>query len=114
MAWQHLADTSDLSERDVIGRQHGAQAIAIYKVDGDYYATSDICTHANGRLSEGEIFEGYVECPVHFGLFEIATGKAQGAPVTSDLATYPVRVDGTQILVELPDELDQEKAPRRA
>jgi nitrite reductase/ring-hydroxylating ferredoxin subunit len=103
MGWVHLANTSDFGPSSVIGRVSGARSIAIYHVDGKYYVTSDICTHANGVLSQGEVVDGYIECPLHFGLFEIPTGKAQGAPVTRDLVTFPVKVEGTQILVDVPD-----------
>ncbi len=101
MPWYHVADTTDLEARGVVGRECAGRKIAIYRVDGVYYATADVCTHANATLSEGEIVEGYIECPLHFGLFEIATGKAAGAPVTVNLRTYPVRVEGTRIEIEV-------------
>jgi nitrite reductase/ring-hydroxylating ferredoxin subunit len=103
MGWEFVADTSDFGEASVIGCAISGRSIAIYFVNGGYYATSNICTHANGILSNGEVVDGYIECPLHFGLFEIATGKAQGAPVVLDLATFPVKVDGTKILVQVPD-----------
>ena len=103
MGWEHLANTSDFEQSSVIGRTSGSRSIAIYHVDGKYYATSDICTHANGVLSQGDVVDGYIECPLHFGLFEVSTGKAQGAPVTRDLLTLSVKVEGARILVDLPD-----------
>jgi nitrite reductase/ring-hydroxylating ferredoxin subunit len=103
MGWEHLANTSDFEQSNVIGRVSGSRSIAIYHVDDRYFATSDICTHANGVLSQGEVVDGYIECPLHFGLFEISTGKAQGAPVIHDLTTFPVRIEGTQIFVQVPD-----------
>ena len=69
--------------------------------DGEFYATDDICTHAYASLSEGYIEDGCVECPLHAGLFDIKTGKAQGVPVTEDIKTYPVRVEGENIYIEL-------------
>ncbi|MGY8635489.1 non-heme iron oxygenase ferredoxin subunit [Bradyrhizobium sp. 14AA] len=104
MSWVHTADTSDFTESVVIERVRGKRSIAIYRIDGNYFATSNICTHANGLLSCGQIVDGYIECPLHFGLFEVATGKAQGAPVTRDLATFPVRIEGTRVLVQLADD----------
>lgn len=101
MPWYPIADISDLADRDVIARDCGGKSIALYRLDGAYYATQSLCTHANACLSEGEVVDGYIECPAHFGLFEIRTGKAAGAPVTRDLAVYPVRVEGTRIEVEL-------------
>ena len=107
MGWTLVADTSDLAEKTVIGRVFGGLSIAIYRIGGDYFATSNVCTHANGLLSEGEVVDDYIECPLHFGLFEIASGKAQGAPVTRDLATFQVRVEGTRIFVQLPEQTER-------
>lgn len=101
MAWHEAADTADLAGRDVIGREVAGRRIAIYRLAGAYHATAELCTHGAARLSAGEVVEGYIECPLHFGLFEIATGKAAGAPVTRDLAVYPVRLAGTRIEVEI-------------
>lgn len=102
MPWIDVADAADLDGPGVIGREVEGRRIAVYRLDGALYATQDLCTHGQARLSEGEVVEGYIECPLHFGLFEIATGKAAGAPVTRDLATYPVRVEDGRIWVELP------------
>ena len=101
MPWIDVADAADLDGRGVIGREVEGRRVAVYRLDGALYATQDLCTHGQARLSEGEVVEGYIECPLHFGLFEIATGKAAGAPVTRDLATYPVRVEGGRIWIEL-------------
>ena len=101
MPWHHIADLSDLAERDVIGRRCAGWNISVYRLDGTYFATSGVCTHANALLSDGEVVEGYIECPLHFGLFNIRTGEAAGAPVSVDLTVYPVRVKGTRIEIAL-------------
>ncbi|WP_298967056.1 non-heme iron oxygenase ferredoxin subunit [uncultured Methylobacterium sp.] len=103
--WYDAAAVADLAEGAVIGRTCAGTAVALYRIDGAYHATADRCTHAEARLSEGEVAEGCIECPLHYGLFEIATGKALGGPVSRDLATYPVRVEGDRLLVGLPGEM---------
>lgn len=102
MAESHkVAKTSEIPEDEgkkvVIGDKH----IAIFNVGGEFLATDDICTHAYASLSEGFVEDGIVECPLHAGCFEIKTGKAQGTPVTEDIATYPVKIDGEDIYVEV-------------
>ena len=104
MTWRDLADVADLAERDVIGREAGRRRVALYRVGEIYFATSDLCTHAGALLSAGEVVEGFIECPLHFGLFDIATGRAEGGPVARDLEVYPVRLEGTRLLVDVPDE----------
>lgn len=101
MAWHYVADTADLAGKDVIGREAEGRPIALYRVEGAIHATAGRCTHANALLCEGEVVDGLIECPLHYGYFDIATGKAQGAPVTVDLKTFPVRVIGSRIEVDL-------------
>lgn len=77
----------------------GGAAICLYRLASGVHATQDICSHGNGRLSEGYVLDDLIECPLHQGLFEIATGKAVGAPCTIDLVTYPVYVVGDELEV---------------
>ena len=57
-------------------------------------------------MSDGYIEEGQIECPLHGACFDIKTGKALTAPATVDLDSYPIRIDGDQILVGLPKKDD--------
>jgi nitrite reductase/ring-hydroxylating ferredoxin subunit len=99
MNWHAVAHTRDLGEGEVIGRECEGRAIALYRLEGAYYATAGRCTHADACLAEGEVVEGHIECPLHFGLFDIRTGKAAGAPVAIDLKTYPVRIEDDVLLI---------------
>ena len=66
---------------------------------GKVCATQDRCPHGNASLAEGWVEDGTVECPLHQGVFDIASGKHQCPPVTTDLRCYDVRVeDGTVFL----------------
>ena len=69
----------------------GGRRIAIYNVDGRYYATDDLCTHGKASLSEEGMLEGgIIECGLHLGTFDVTTGAAVGAPCGKALQTYPV------------------------
>ncbi|MGT2511104.1 non-heme iron oxygenase ferredoxin subunit [Cupriavidus basilensis] len=79
--------------------------LAVYNIDGEYFATSDVCTHATASLSEGDIVDGdLIACPVHDGQFHIPTGQAVGFPCTVDLRTYKVILEGDQIYADLDEE----------
>jgi len=101
LAWHVVASTTDLDGRNVIGVTVLGRKIAVYRIGAEFYATSNVCTHQHAILSDGEVVDGFIECPIHYGLFEIFSGKAQGAPVCIDLEVLPVRVDGTGILVDV-------------
>lgn len=80
----------------------GGRVLALYNINGAFYATDDTCTHALASLSEGYLDGDVIECPLHQGCFHIPSGKALGPPVIQDLRTYPVNVVDGEILVELP------------
>jgi nitrite reductase/ring-hydroxylating ferredoxin subunit len=101
MKWVHIADESALDGKDVIGVEHNGLKLAIFRLGDGCYATSNLCTHASALLSDGEVVEHYIECPAHFGLFDIRTGKAQGAPVSRNLCTFPVKIENGRIFVAL-------------
>ena len=104
MAQSHtVAKVGEIEEDSGKGVKIGDREIAVWNAGGTYYATDAICTHAFVSLVDGYVEDGCVECPLHAGRFELATGKAQGAPVTVDLQTYPVRVEGDSIVIEVPE-----------
>jgi nitrite reductase/ring-hydroxylating ferredoxin subunit len=67
-------------------------AIAVFNLAGRFYATNDQCTHGAASLSVGDIEDGQVICPLHFGAFNIATGAPTEPPCDTALATYRVTV----------------------
>ena len=97
-----VAKTGELDEGEAIQVIVGRKEIAIYNLNGEIYATDDICTHAYASLADGYMEGELIECPLHGGCFDIKTGKAMTAPVTEDLKVYEVKIDGEQILVGVP------------
>ena len=101
MAWHSVAKTSDVTEGEVIGVEIEGTPIAIYNLDGEFFATHNVCTHAFALLSDGYVDDGKIECPLHQGIFDIRSGKADEGPVDEDLQTFPVKVEGDALLVEI-------------
>lgn len=77
------------------------QKIALFVVGGEFHAISDTCTHRGGPLSEGELEGTEVVCPWHGARFDVKTGTVVGPPATTGVKSYPVRVTGTDILIEV-------------
>jgi nitrite reductase/ring-hydroxylating ferredoxin subunit len=75
--------------------------LAIFNIDGNFYATDDTCTHGLASLAEGYIEDGVVECPWHGGTFEIATGKPASFPCVVPLKTYKTDVAGDEVYIIL-------------
>jgi naphthalene 1,2-dioxygenase system ferredoxin subunit len=58
MTWFDVAEVADLKGRDVIGVETAGRKLAIFRLGSDYYATSNVCAHLAGVLSDGEAVEG--------------------------------------------------------
>src|SRR5690349_5434812 len=76
------------------------RAIAIYNVDGRFYATDDKCTHGAASLSEGWLDGDVVECAFHRGRFSVVTGEAVQFPASVPLRIHPVVIEGGEVFLE--------------
>jgi 3-phenylpropionate/trans-cinnamate dioxygenase ferredoxin subunit len=77
--------------------------VALFNLDGEFYAIEDVCTHDGGPLVEGEILAGcQVQCPRHGARFDIRTGEALSFPAFEATNTYEVRIDGDDVWLESP------------
>lgn len=79
----------------------GNEVLALYNCDGTIYATDDTCTHEEASLSEGWLEDAEITCPLHGAIFDVRTGRVLCLPATRPLRTYPVRVEGGDIFVEV-------------
>ena len=99
--WIDVAATDDVPEDDVIGVQAAGKDLALYSVEGAFYATDNICTHGHARLCDGFLEGAEIECPLHQGRFDVRNGKAMCAPLTEDIKAYPLKVEGGRIWLQL-------------
>lgn len=99
--WKRVAAASQVLEGTPVLVVVEGDDIALFRVKDDIFATDDLCTHAEASLVEGDQ-EGYIiTCPRHGGQFDIRTGAPKHFPVFSPIRTYPVRVDGDDVFIEL-------------
>ena len=100
--WHAAAALADIKEGAPYGVEIAGHHIALYRVGSEYYATGNICTHAEAMLSDGELDGCEIECPLHMGRFDIRTGEALISPVEIDIPTYRVRVSDDRLEICLP------------
>lgn len=101
-----VAKTSDVPEGEARRFVVRRIEIAIANLgDGRFFAADDICSHAESSLSEGEVDpdDETIECPRHGSLFDLRTGRPLSLPATIPVATFPLKVEGDTILIELED-----------
>ena len=75
--------------------------IALFNLEGTYYAIDDTCTHKGGPLSDGELSGKEVTCPWHGAVYDVTTGEVLGPPAPKGVSRYNVRVSGENIEVEV-------------
>ena len=100
--WVKVVPMSTLGEGSMIGIEAGDLQIAIYNVEGQFYATDNVCTHALALLTDGFLEGDVIECSHHAGCFNVKSGEGMGEPISENLRTYQVRVSGGVIEVQIP------------
>ena len=101
--WVRVAATGDVAEGAAMPGEINALSLAIYHLaDGKFYCTDNICTHAFALLTDGWLDGNVIECPLHAGQFDVCTGKGLCAPIEEDIKTFAVKIDGDDVLVDLP------------
>jgi len=100
--WVAVPAAADLQAGDVVRFDHGGRTYAVYRDEsGRLAATDGLCTHARVHLADGFVFGSEIECPKHNGRFDVHTGEAKGAPVCINLRTYPVKVQGGKVHIDI-------------
>ena len=112
------AKVSDLAPGGMLGVKLNGAELVICNYDGKFYAVSRKCGHAGAYLERGTLTGYILTCPLHYAQFDIITGEALSGPVpeapavkypdpaapdlaTRGLRTYPVRIEGETITVDV-------------
>jgi nitrite reductase/ring-hydroxylating ferredoxin subunit len=101
--WHDIGSAEAVPAGEMRPFEIGEHYIALYNVDGQIYATNNVCSHGEALLTDGYLDNDIVECPLHGGQFEVCSGKAMCAPAETDLQTHLIRVVGGRIEVRLPE-----------
>jgi 3-phenylpropionate/trans-cinnamate dioxygenase ferredoxin subunit len=96
-----VAKTGDIAPGQAKMVEVDGKNMALFNLEGNFYAIDDTCTHVGGPLSEGEIEGEQVTCPWHGSIFNIKTGEVLSPPARTGVASYNVRVEGSDIEIEV-------------
>ena len=91
----------DVAAGGTLKVEQGGLTLAIFNVDGEFYATDNACTHGPGSLSEGDLYGDVIECNFHGGQFNVRTGEVVGPPCLIPVKTYKVTVENGQVFVAI-------------
>jgi 3-phenylpropionate/trans-cinnamate dioxygenase ferredoxin subunit len=74
--------------------------IAVFNVDGEFFAIEDVCTHDGGELACGVLVDDAIECPRHGARFSLRTGAVLAPPAYEPIAVFPVRIENGMVQVK--------------
>ncbi len=99
-----LCARDDIEASSVRRFDVGPHRIAVVRIEDEFYAIGDTCSHEDYSLSEGQVFdeECELECWKHGSTFDLRTGEPRSLPATKPVPVYELRVEGPDLLVELP------------
>lgn len=96
-----VADASDIPEGSARCVEVEGKRIALFHVEGEFYAIDDTCSHAEASLSEGTISGDTVACPRHGAKFSVKTGAALSLPAFAPVNTYEVKREQDEIYIRV-------------
>jgi 3-phenylpropionate/trans-cinnamate dioxygenase ferredoxin component len=103
MGFERVCSVHDLQSGEARRFDLGRARLAIVRIDDDWYAVGDRCTHQDISLSEGDVLAETreIECWKHGSCFSLETGEPSSLPATKPTPVYEVRIDGDDVLVDL-------------
>lgn len=99
MSYVKVADLSELEPDTPLRVQLNGAAVVLVRIADRVFAVSDTCTHEDEQLAGGFIEGWSIECPRHGAIFDLKTGEALTLPAIRPLNTFPVRVEGSTVLI---------------
>jgi nitrite reductase/ring-hydroxylating ferredoxin subunit len=98
-----VAGTRDVREGQLLGVSIKGEEILLVRLGEKFYATANMCTHAEGWLDMGELHPctAEIECPFHGGRFDLLTGKPTAEPCVEPIRSYRVVIEGEDVLIDL-------------
>ena len=97
--WVDVAPQDEFAPGDWRPVDLDGTPVAVFNLDGAYFAIEDLCTHDGGILTGGAREGEEIVCPRHGARFSIKTGKVLAPPAYEDVTTFPVRVEAGMVQV---------------
>jgi nitrite reductase/ring-hydroxylating ferredoxin subunit len=102
MARVVIGKKADIPNGKMVHVEAGGKDILVANYDGNFYAMTDICTHAGANLHEGELDGNVLTCPWHGAKWDVTSGKCVAFPAKlRDEETFKVTVDGDTVYLEV-------------
>ena len=99
--WVKVAEVNELAPGEKKQIDLDGIEVALFNVEGEYFCIEDICTHDGAPLCHGRFAGEEITCPRHGARFSVKTGEAITMPAVEATETYPVKIEGNDIMIEI-------------
>ena len=99
---QRIPFSQDLQDGELQGFEVDNVHLLISRVEGQYFVTSNLCSHARVLLSKGKLRGKYITCPLHGAQFDVTTGQCLSGPTQQAIKTYATETVDGQLTILLP------------
>ncbi len=105
MAWVRAASANEVAEASAIDVELNGKRICLARVDDEFYALLDNCSHRDFPLSPGEVDpdDCTITCEWHGAIFDLKTGEPQCPPAVRPVPVFETRVENGSVFVDIPD-----------
>lgn len=97
--WIDVVDQDALADGEHVVVDVDGADVAIFKLDGEFFAIEDVCTHDGAEIASGELDGDEIVCPRHGARFCVKTGAVKSAPAYEDIPCFPLRIENRRIQV---------------
>lgn len=107
--WKFVCKFKDIKSGEMLALSINDKNILIIKdKKNKIYAISNLCSHGDVPLSEGQLNDNLIECWGHGGTFDIRTGNAESLPVVDDIPVFATKVEKSNIYVDIKNILNKD------
>jgi 3-phenylpropionate/trans-cinnamate dioxygenase ferredoxin component len=98
--WVDVVDANSLEEGKNIVIDVEGTNIAVFKIEGAFYAIEDVCTHDGAEIASGKLEGDEIICPRHGARFCVKTGEVKSPPAYENIACFPLRIENGKVQVK--------------
>ena len=97
--WVNVIDEAAMANGENIVIDIDGTDVAIFKIEGGFYAIEDVCSHDGGEIASGELDGDEIICPRHGARFCVKTGAVKSPPAYEGISCLPVRIENGKVQV---------------
>lgn len=97
--WVDVVDANSLAEGKNIVIDVDGTDIAVFKIEGAFYAIEDVCSHDGAEIASGTLEGDEIICPRHGARFCVKTGAVKAPPAYENIASFPLRIENGKVQV---------------